>query len=179
MQTDVRDPRESRHSTPHISTAPLDDRTVAYVVDARASFEDLRQVASQLAGLLVLAAAGAKTISPDHPMLGAARGALDAAADHLRHIQPTARADAHHREMLRAIVALDAALTMASTGLGHPAGERIDGILAPLRTGYAHLQRAAERLPGFEMVSFAQGCCAAGGPVGLVGQVGRVGQGGK
>ena len=51
----------------------VDDATAAYIVENRKCFEDLKQVASQLAGLLVLAAAGSKEAVPDHPMLGAAR----------------------------------------------------------------------------------------------------------
>ena len=50
-------------------TETLDDRTTAYILETRRPFEDLRQVASQLAGLLVLAASGAKSAAPDHPML--------------------------------------------------------------------------------------------------------------
>ena len=37
----------------------VDDETVTYILATRKHFEDLRQVAAQLAGLLVLAAVGA------------------------------------------------------------------------------------------------------------------------
>ena len=47
----------------------IDDRTTAYVIATQPVFEDLRQVAAQLAGLLVLAASGSKESAPDHPML--------------------------------------------------------------------------------------------------------------
>ena len=47
--------------------ANIDNETVAYILVARKHFEDLRQVAAQLAGLLVLAAAGGKSATPDHP----------------------------------------------------------------------------------------------------------------
>ena len=40
-------------------TDALDDLTVAYIIESQPLFEDLRQVAAQLAGLLVLAATGA------------------------------------------------------------------------------------------------------------------------
>src|SRR5207247_1120661 len=42
----------------------IDDRTAAYVIEAQPLFEDLRQLAAQLAGLLVLAATGSKDASP-------------------------------------------------------------------------------------------------------------------
>ena len=51
------------------SREKIDDETVAYILKAQKYFEDLRQVAAQLAGLLALAAAGGKSATPDHPML--------------------------------------------------------------------------------------------------------------
>ena len=53
-------------------TAEIDDRTVAYIVVVQTCFEDLKQVAGQLAGLLVLSAAGSPNAGPDHPMLALA-----------------------------------------------------------------------------------------------------------
>ncbi len=47
----------------------VDDATATYIVENQRCFEDFKQVASQLAGLLVLAAAGSKEATPDHPML--------------------------------------------------------------------------------------------------------------
>ena len=38
----------------------VDDATAEYIVENQKCFEDLKQVAAQLAGLLVLAAAGSK-----------------------------------------------------------------------------------------------------------------------
>jgi hypothetical protein len=35
-----------------------------------------------------------------------------------------------------------------------------DPILTPLRAGYADLQRAADALPGFDLIAFDRGCCA-------------------
>jgi len=51
----------------------LDDRTIRYVLETRAHFEDLRNAVGQVAGMLVLAAAGAKTVTQDHPLLATAR----------------------------------------------------------------------------------------------------------
>jgi hypothetical protein len=147
----------SRHAA---SSPPLDDWTVAYILDTRGPFEDLRRVASQLAGLLVLTAAGTRSAPPDHPTLEVARETFRDAADHVRHAQATDRSRRHHDHLLQAVTAFEAALAAACDrrSSGRPAD--IDLVLRPLRTAYAHLQEAADRLPGFELVAFAKGCCA-------------------
>jgi hypothetical protein len=114
----------------------------------------LKQVASQIAGVLVLAASGANTASPDHPMLKSAAEMLDAAEDGLRVARPNERARAHHKSMLSAAADLTIALAAARERL------IVDSVLAPLNRAYAHLQSASRALPGFEMVAFDRGCCA-------------------
>jgi hypothetical protein len=131
----------------------VDDGTAAYILEVHPYFEDLRQVSAQLAGLLVLAAAGSKSATPDHPLLKSAtemhRGALDA----LRSARPTERARVHHGYLLHAASSLSQALSAAQES-------EIDPVLTPLKIAYEQLQRAAHQLPGFEMVDFKQGCCA-------------------
>jgi hypothetical protein len=132
----------------------VDDATAAYILKTRKAFEDLRQIAAQLSGLLVLEAAGATSELPHHPMLAAAdelwRGANEAA----RGANPTGRAKRHHEHLSAATARLRDALSAAQQSLA------IDPILMPLRAAYSHLQAAGRELPGFEMVAFAQGCCA-------------------
>jgi hypothetical protein len=128
----------------------VDDATAAYIVENQKCFEDLKQVASQLAGLLVLAAAGSKEAVPDHPALLAARELFREAVPGAR---PTERALPHHTHLLRASAAIGTALHEANRGLN------VDRILVPLRAGYAELERAARALPGFEMVSYERACC--------------------
>src|SRR5258708_15985651 len=89
---------------------PVDDATAAYILETRPRFEDLKQVAAQLAGVLVLAAAGANTASPDHPMLRTAAELHGAAADALRSTRPTGRARRHHASLIQAAADLAAAL---------------------------------------------------------------------
>ena len=134
--------------------APLDDSTVAYVMTARRAFEDLRQVAAQLAGLLVLEAAGAKSGGPEHPMLAAAEQRHAEAVVAIHAAQVTIPAQRHHEFLVAAAGAIGSALDAAKRGI------EIDRVLTPLRSAYAHLQGASRELPGFEMVSFEQGCCA-------------------
>jgi len=148
----------------------LDDRTATYILETRRPFEDLRQVASQLAGLLVLAASGATSAVPDPAMLHAAREAFTRAADEIRGAQPSIRSRQHHGHLLKAVAAIDRAFCAASTHLftrrgGGEAGRGdraagVDVVLTPLKAGYEQLQAAADRLPGFELIAFTQGCCS-------------------
>jgi hypothetical protein len=142
-------------------TFQIDDQTAAYVIDSRKHFEDLRQVIAQLAGLLVLAAAGANDAAPDHPLLATAEQLFDDAVDGIRHARVSVRARQHHHGLLAAIAAVRQALDAAHTQLGRQSAHvDLDPILTPLRAGYAHLQRAADALPGFDMIAFDRGCCA-------------------
>lgn len=134
--------------------APLDDPTVAYILETRRAFEDLRQVAAQLAGLLVLEAAGAKSGGPEHPMLEAAGRRHAEAVEAIHGVRVTIPARRHHEFLVAAAEAIGRALEAANHGI------EIDPVLKPLRSAYAHLQDASRELPGFEMVSFEQGCCA-------------------
>ena len=139
----------------------IDDQTAAYVIDIGGHFEDLRLVTAQLAGLLVLAAAGANGAAPDHPLLATAEQLLHTAVDGIRHARVTVRARQHHHCLLAAIGAVKQALDAAHTQLGRQSAHvDLDPILTPLRAGYAHLQRAADALPGFDMIAFDRGCCA-------------------
>ena len=133
----------------------VDDATAAYILETRRCFEDLRQVASQLAGLLVLAASGGKSAAPDHPMLESARRLFEEAEDGLQGARMTERARAHHQALLDACGAMRESLERADASL-----QSIDPVLLPLRNAYSHLERASRLLPGFEMVSFEHACCA-------------------
>jgi hypothetical protein len=138
----------------------LDDLTVAYILNARPHFENLRQVAAQLAGVLVLAATGARSASPDHPMLHSAQRLFEESADGIRRARATGHALPHHQHLTHAAASIETALSIARDRLGRPNGTAdLTPILTPLRAGYTHLQRAANALPGFEMVAFDQGCC--------------------
>jgi hypothetical protein len=141
----------------------LDDRTVAYVVAAQPVFEDLRQVAAQIAGMLVLFATGAKSAAPDHPMLAGAAGLFAQGAESVERVTAlvTPRARVHHDALTRAVSALRDALAAARIELGKPpASADLDAPLMPLRHAYDCLQNAASSLPGFEMVAFDQSCCS-------------------
>jgi hypothetical protein len=133
-----------------------DDRTVRYVTAAQPLFEDLRQVAAQLAGLLVLAATGSKDASPHHPMLESAKLVCVQAIDGVNRVGALTsdHTRAHHRQLADAVAALTDTLGSADSW---PID--VDAVLIPLRLAYAHLQNASLLLPGFQMVSFEQACC--------------------
>src|SRR4051794_6233400 len=94
------------HADPAALDGTLDDRTVRYVLETRPHFEDLRQAVGQVAGMLVLAAAGAKTVTPDHPLLANARETLDKARDGIRAARASRRAAHHHGHLVAATGAL-------------------------------------------------------------------------
>src|ERR1700722_17151815 len=116
----------------------VDDATANYIVENQRCFEDLKQVASQLAGLLVLAAAGSKEAAPDHPALLRARELFQEATDGLRRARPTDRARKHHAHIATAAARIGTALQGAQGRID------VDRILIPLRAGYAELERAAD-----------------------------------
>lgn len=124
----------------------IDDNTTRYILAAQKHFEDLKQVAAQLAGFLVLQAAGSREAAPDHPMLGSAKELHANAADGLRTLPATPRSQVHHEHLLAAVAKLDMALNA-------------DDPMIPLRAAFTELRSASRSLPGFEMVSFEHCCC--------------------
>jgi hypothetical protein len=143
-------------------SASLDDRTVRYILESQPLFEDLRQVASQVAGLLVLAATGSREASPEHPMLKAAERLFANTADGIAHVRPSERARLHHDSLREAVRAIGDALRVTRPLLAATNVANFDAVLVPLRDGYSHLQGASAALPGFRLVAFEQGCCAGG-----------------
>lgn len=129
----------------------IDDRTVTYIAAAHKHFEDLKQVAAQLAGFLVLAESGSRSAVPDHPMLASAAQLARSAADGIRCAPVTPRARPHHRRLVSASAKLNDALTSARAG---------SDPLSSVQAAYAELREASKTLPGFEMISFERGCCA-------------------
>ena len=143
----------------------LDDDTVGYVMATRSDFDALKRAAGQLAGLLVLAAVGAKSITQEHAMLDAARAAHAEAVDRLAAARVPRRAVHHHHHLTLAAATIGMALDRAAARMDdYAAGRReVDAALEPLKRGYRELQGAAGTLPGFEIVSFEQACCAGHG----------------
>lgn len=152
----------------HAEGSALDDGTIAYVLAVREPFELVRDATSQLAGLMVLAAAGARN--------DAAQAILDRVRE--EHAQARdmmaawsgrvpARAAHHHRHLSAATAALGRAVDNAATRIARRDPESIDAIMEPLKAAYRELHYATGALPGFEVVALSQGCCSAhAGPPG-------------
>lgn len=149
--------------TPEMLSVALDDATVAYVVAVRPAFDALRQVAGQLAGVLVLAAAGGASV-PRQPMLASALERWREAAGLIRGLRAPAPGRHYHRHVRGAAACIGRALTEARRFQRHD-DAALDAIMPPLRAGYQELQWAAGALPGFEIVAFQHGCCGASHPV--------------
>lgn len=148
-----------RTSPGHGFAPEVDPGLYDYVVGAQGRFDGLRQCAAQMAGLLVLAAAGGRT-DPGHPMLELARNAHGAAADATYGARVPAGAEHHHRHMAAAAKTLSAALKAMPDALARRNEEAVDRAYGPLQAGFRELQNASRCLPGFEIVDFEQGCCA-------------------
>lgn len=136
----------------------LDVTTVSYVLDMRLPFEDLRQVAAQLAGILLLAAAGSKLATLKHPMFGVASTSYERAMDSIRSVTVPQRARHHHHHLMKSARLIGNALTFCRSSGALKAD--LDLILSSLREAWNQLKLAAAALPGFEIVAFDQACCA-------------------
>ena len=123
----------------------IDDKTVRYISAVYPAFEDLKQAASQLAGLLVLN-------KRDPELRRSAEEACKRAADTLATPVP-AQAKTHHEYLLKAAAKLDRALRSS-----------VD-TLPILKSACTDLRAASHTLPGFEMVSFDHACCSTRTPV--------------
>jgi hypothetical protein len=112
--------------------------------------------------MLLLAAAGSKTVTQDHPLLATARATLERVGDGIAAAHPSPRAVHHHRHVVAAVGALGLALRRAQEDMHLSSLDRgrVDAVLEPLNTAYGNLAWAAHALPGFELVSFDQACCA-------------------
>lgn len=140
-----------------------DDATRAYVEASSPCFEDLRAVTAQLAGLLLLAASGARSAGPDHPMRAVAEELLETARDATLRLAPRSpRARHHHEHLLATAARLTEALAMIRAA---PLGR--EGITEPTRllnAAWTELAAASRALPGFDLIDLTGACCAMHAP---------------
>jgi hypothetical protein len=135
----------------------LDAPAVSYVLDMGPPFEDLRQVAAQLAGILLLAAAGSKLATPRHPLFEVANASYERAMDSIRSVTVPQRAKHHHHHLLESARLIGNAIASCRTN-GALAVD-LDLMLSSLREAWDQLRLAAAALPGFEIVAFDRACC--------------------
>jgi hypothetical protein len=145
--------------TRDIHASSADDRTIRLLLEVHPAFEGLRTVAGQLAGLLILAAAGASGGRVDGSLLDAARVAYKetrklvrdlAEEDSIRHVR-------HHLE--QAAKGIEA--TFANVERESREGPAFDGsqALALLKRAYAHLESVSKLTPSFRLVDTSNSCC--------------------
>lgn len=148
--------------TRDIHASSADDRTIRLLLDVHPAFESLRTVAGQLAGLLILAAAGASGGRVEGPLLEAARVTFKetmqrvgsvAVDDPIRHV-------GHH--LGRAAEGIEA--TFATVERESRAGLSFDGTkaLGLLKEAYRHLESVSRLTPGFRLVDTSNSCCGFG-----------------
>ena len=144
---------------------PLDEALILYIQRTQPAFDLLRQVEGQFAGLLALAAAGSKAAAANHPIQATAREAFAEASERLREIAPPSGGRHHYHHLSEARKLIGQALEHAEAALRARSDPKsnLDAAFEPLQLAHRHLQWAAFALPGFEMVAFSQGCCAAHG----------------
>ena len=152
---------EAESHTVDVLATETDDKSLRYLVEVHPAFDALRRTAAQLAGLLVLAAAGTKGAAPDHPMLQAAALTHAEAADRLLGLAVTGPVCHLHYHLTEAATAIATALAAAENQFRR-ASDKLDVaiVLAPLRSGYDHLRHASHLLPGSTLVDLRHACCA-------------------
>ncbi|SRR5579871_374435 len=139
------------------SETRVDERVIIYVQAMRKPFDELCRAAAQVAGLLVLAAAGSRASSADHPMLTAAAEAYGWANETVRVASVPPAGQHHHLHLSRAASWLGAALHQCRSA-PHAILD-VDGTLPLLRRCWRELRLATVGLPGFEIVAVEQACC--------------------
>jgi hypothetical protein len=147
-------PDEARDDvTRDIHASSADDKTIRLLLDVHPAFEGLRTVAGQLAGLLILAAAGASRGRPDGPLLDAARLTYKETQERIRCLagEDSIRHLRHH--LRRAAEGIEATFTHV---------ERETRALALLKGAYGHLESVSKLTPGFRLVDTSNSCCGFG-----------------
>ncbi len=143
-----------------ILTAKLDDGSLRYLLAVHPVFECFRAAASQLAGLLVLAAAGAKGGAPDLALMNASRLAYAEALDKLRGLTATERVRHLHHHLRQAAEGLGVALAAAERqAQAAPRAFEVSDVFVPLSAAYRQLQFASRLAPGFRLVETRDSCC--------------------
>lgn len=146
--------------TRDIHASSADDKTIRLLLDVHPAFEGLRTVAGQLAGLLILAAAGASGGRLDASLLDAARLTYKDASERVRNLaaEDSIRHVGHHlRQAAEGIEAAFANVERESrTGLSFDGRQA----LALLKGAYRHLESVSRLTPGFRLVDTSNSCCA-------------------
>lgn len=145
-----------------ILASSADDKTIRLLLDVHPAFEGLRTVAGQLAGLLILAAAGASGGRLDGSLLDAARLTYKETRERVLNlaVEDSIRHVSHH--LRQAAEGIEA--TFTNVERESRAGLSFDGTqaLALLKGAYRHLESVSKLTPGFQLVDTSNSCCGFG-----------------
>lgn len=138
--------------------AEPDEAVASYGLEMSRPFEDLRQVAAQLAGVLLLVTAGSRAAAWGHPALPLAEDMYQLAMDRIRSATVPKGAAHHHHHLVKAGMLIGDALKSCKSA--RLLGTDVDSALSSLKKGWEQLQWTAAAVPGFEAVAFDRACCA-------------------
>lgn len=139
--------------------AGSDKRMLDYLAASRAPFEDLRQVVTQIAALLILAASGSRDWR-DHPMIDVTIEAWRGVDDAIRAIAVPDSAAHVHGHFVKAGRSVTEAIGIIAARRPTFDDAALDAALAALKTAQQEMQWSSAAVPGLEVVDFSQGCCA-------------------
>ena len=153
---------ECSPAEPAVDTFDVDDRTMDYVVASRPHYNNLNKAIAQVAGLLVLGAAGGRC-PPDHPMMSVAEELHITAHQSLGRLRVTPRAAHHHRHLQQASCLVADAVSETKAYLRLRDERVLDAATHHMNAAYQELLVASRCLPGFEVVALGDGCCGGHG----------------
>lgn len=136
-----------------------DKRMLDYLAATRAPFEDLRQVVTQIAALLILAASGSRDWR-DHPMIDVTIEAWRGVDDAIRAVNVPDQAAHVHRHFVKAGRSVAAAIEIINTRRAKFDDAALDAALAAIKIAQQEMQWSSAAVPGLQVVDFSQGCCA-------------------
>ncbi|CAM2188113.1 conserved hypothetical protein [Paraburkholderia sacchari] len=142
---------------PGAMTSGQFDATRRYIELSQPVFDELRDIAGQLATLLLAAATNDKFLVVEHPALEVVAHRLDEARQQAAALRPPAMALHHHHHLSAALERFgDTIETMRLKGrlIGHD-----DDGLGALKIAWREMQYVSRALPGFETIDVERGCC--------------------
>lgn len=143
----------------------LADATLRYVVACEPAFERLRETATQLGGLALIAMLRREGAFDTETPRRMAAETLAATRAMLATLTVPAAAAHHFHHVGAAAAALEAVVGVMGWGQLDRSGEAARReISARLRTATEHLRHAENAMPGFETVDLRHSCCAANAP---------------
>lgn len=133
------------------------DDVARYARQTQVAFDELRDAAAQLAGVLVLSAAGSQKALPNHPAMLVAKDLHERSMDRILSAIVSHQTAHHHLHLKRAGHLIGRALAACSTVQN--ATIDVDAALPILKRGWTELRHATQALPGFQTLSFDRACC--------------------